>query len=250
MEDLDNELAIRAFESARFVKYHGQYIRNRCYWRELRKMQKESFGDSKLFIDFLRKKMKQIRQLSDAWKSFCSRDEQELLSLKKSHSFASYHNIGEMACQIIHDAESSSHKQLRDVIDQVEHQVLPQSIEKLEEYEKTVEELGEKGKACLFACMLMEYRVGHYYSLLIDHSNQSSLQAHVQHNSSHERDRFVLLVRYYSAVLRQKRLLDQCNLHFRIFFQTAKELEAHRLSLISRIAGKRKEEEETFFINS
>lgn len=234
MMELDNDNWIQTFESNRFVKYHSQFLRNRSYWRELRKMQKESLADVGLLIEFLKRKVHRIRQLSDTWKSFCASETEEFHALKKSHAALSYHNTGEMACERIQDAEASSQRQLQEIIDQVEHQVIPQSMESLKAFAKAVDELGEKGNACLFACMLVEHKVNYYYSALVATSSHSTSNSEAM---LVDRDRFVLVVRYYTAVQRQRKLIEKTNQHFRVFFQTAKELEIHRLSLISRIAG-------------
>jgi hypothetical protein len=234
--ELDKQETIQAFEAQRFVKYHSQFLRNRSYWRELRKIQQESFADSRFLVEYLRKKVKNVRHLVDAWKSFCTKDEKDLQDLKKQHSSFSYHNMGEMVCQMITDAEQTSQRQLLEALDQVEHQIIPQALEKLTAFERTIATLGEKGKACLFACVMMEHRVQHYYQLLTQ-STSSQIREATTSGSTVTSDRFVLIVRYYAAVHRQRQLIEKTNQHFRVFFQTAKELDSNRLSLIARIAG-------------
>eukprot|EP01033_Poteriospumella_lacustris_P005709 gene5709-4087_t len=233
--ELDKQETIQAFEAQRFVKYHSQFLRNRSYWRELRKIQQESFADSRFLVEYLRKKVKNVRHLVDAWKSFCTKDEKDLQDLKKQHSSFSYHNMGEMVCQMITDAEQTSQRQLLEALDQVEHQIIPQALEKLTAFERTIATLGEKGKACLFACVMMEHRVQHYYQLLTQ-STSSQIREATTSGSTVTSDRFVLIVRYYAAVHRQRQLIEKTNQHFRVFFQTAKELDSNRLSLIARIA--------------
>lgn len=236
--ELDKQETIQAFEAQRFVKYHSQFLRNRSYWRELRKIQQESFADSRFLVEYLRKKVKNVRHLVDAWKSFSMKDEKDLQDLKKSHSSFSYHNMGEMVCQMVTDAEQTSQRQLLEALDQVEHQIIPQALEKLTAFEKTIATLGEKGKACLFACVMMEHRVQHYYQLLTQSTSSQIREAATSgSNSTLASDRFVLIVRYYAAVYRQRQLIEKTNQHFRVFFQTAKELDSNRLSLIARIAG-------------
>lgn len=241
---VDSDEYLRNFEARRYARCNVQFIRNKSFWREMRMLQKDNIRDARSVIDHIERKLGHLKTMSAAWKSFCDYEE-EVAS--RTTSLNTFHAIGEATCKLFFEMDTSGQRSLVGLLETLEVQVIPFALTRLGQHEKAVSSLWERGKACLLAWMLMESKVsGHYVALasIMKENGSVGTLASGSPNSVNalaarvQRDRWMLVTKYMTAVARQDRINDRCNQHFRALFLLAKDIENARISMVMRIAGK------------
>lgn len=222
---IDQHEFIDLHEYGRFLRWRAQFLRNKIYWRELRKIQRQGFDDSRLLVSFLAAKISLMKRINEVWQA------SSLAVGPALSGDSTYHTVGDTALRSLVEHDETSLKAHQDLVDTIEMQVLPAAREKILQHEKSASVLRDKGKVLLAAWSVQDQIVTTLYN-----SITSSISTPRTAGVATRNDHWIALVRYYQATNKLKSVADQCNKHFRTLFLIAKEFENARVSMVVRVA--------------
>jgi hypothetical protein len=218
-------------EESRKLLSNISFIRNRSYWRELRKLQKERLNDSEILLYYYKEKFSMMKELNSQWKSAEFKMRQKYETQIKNLN-GQQQSLGLFTCNILIEMESSLLKITNETIEFFEKEVILPFQEKLANHLKDLSLLWDEGKKLLIAWNLMDSRVHQYYNELIQALSLNN------NSSSAANDIWLCQMKYNESYRRYTRVDESCNNQFRILFGLAKQLETSRIQLTTRFAEK------------
>jgi hypothetical protein len=188
---------LKSQEESRKLLSNTLYLRNRTYWRELRKLQAERSHDSKILLSHIELSLFRMKTLLQYWKAYETDHRSQLESERNSiytigsvsglttapgpstSSSSAANNttsssnskslsIGQFSSTLFTELEQSNTNALTQSIELFEKGILQVFVEKFSHYEKDILFLWEEGKKLFVAWILIEQRVNQAYHALFD----------------------------------------------------------------------------------